>query len=229
MQNNDKLKNYNDELRIMKFKLVIFDMDGTLLNGRTIYEFAEKIGFKNELNYLINSDKKFYEITIEIAKLLKGIEKITLLEIFRKIPLQNNVEKVIKILKEKNIKTAIVTDSYQFVANDLRNKLGIDYVYANKLILKNGLFTGEIILHNNKLIRDCILDDIYSICKSCVLKELCKTLNISNNEVLAIGDGIVDISMLNKAGLGIAYKASGKVKKYADIASNDLISILDYI
>ena len=213
----------------MKVKLVLFDMDGTLLKGRTIFEFAEKIGFKYELFEIINSNKKFYEITIEIAKLLRGIKEITLLEIFREIPLQKNVEKVIKILKEKNIKTAIVTDSYQFVADDLRKKLGIDYAYANKLILKNGIFTGEIILHNNKLMRDCISDSIYSICKSCVLKKLCKKLNISNNETLAIGDGIVDISMIRKAGLGIAYKASEKVQKYADISSNDLITILNYI
>ena len=213
----------------MAYKLVLFDMDGTLLNGRTIYQFAEKIGFQNELNNLINSKKKFYEITIEIAKLLRGIKKLTLLEIFRKIPLQNNVKKVIKILNEKNIKTAIVTDSYQFVADDLKKKLGMDYAYANKLILKNGIFTGEINLHNNKLKKDNISNEIYSICKSSVLEELCDELKISKNEVIAIGDGIVDISMINEAGLGIAFKAPEKVQKYADIKTNDLITILSYI
>lgn len=213
----------------MIYKLILFDMDGTLLDGRTIYKFAEEKNFKNELNNIIKSNKKFYEITIEIAKFLRGIKKTELLEIFRKIPLQNNVEKVIKTLKKRNIKTAVVTDSYQFVAEDLRKRLGMDYVYANKLILKNGIFNGEIILHNSKLIKDNIVNEIYSICKSYVLEELCKKLNISENEVLAIGDGIVDISMLDKAGLGIAYKASEKVQKHADITSNDLISILDYI
>ncbi len=105
----------------------------------------------------------------------------------------------------------------------------MDYAYANKLILKNGIFTGEINLHNNKLKGDTISNEIYSICKSCVLEELCNRLKISKNEVIAIGDGIVDISMINEAGLGIAFKAPEKVQKYADIKTNDLITILSYI
>jgi len=121
----------------MKYKLVLFDMDGTLLDGRTINIFAEKKGFQNELINVFKSDKKFYEKTIEIAKLLKGFKKTELIKIFREIPLQKDVEKVIIELKKRKIKTAIITDSYQFVADDLRKRLGIDYIYANNLISKN--------------------------------------------------------------------------------------------
>lgn len=86
----------------MKYKLVLFDMDGTLLDGRTIYTLAEKKGFKNELSSILKSGKKFYEITIEIAKLLKGYKKTELIKIIREIPLQKDVEKLIKELKKKN-------------------------------------------------------------------------------------------------------------------------------
>jgi len=213
----------------MKFKLVLFDMDGTLLNGRTIYMFAEKKGFQNELKNILKSDKKFYEITIEIAKLLKGFKKRELLKIFRKIPLQKDVEIVIKELKKRKIKTSIVTDSYQFVADDLRKRLEIDYAYANKLISVNGRFTGNIILHNHELIKDYLNDEIYSICKRCVLENLSNKLSISEKEIIAIGDGIVDISMLDKAGIGIAYNASEKVQKHANVTSNNIISILNYL
>lgn len=214
----------------MTIKLVLFDMDGTLLNGRTIQKFAEKKGFKKELYELINNKKKsFYEITIEIAKLLKGMEKEELLNIFREIPLQKNTKKVIQSLKKSNIKTAIVTDSYYFVANDLRKKLSIDYVFANKLLSKNGVFTGEISIHNNKKIKDPINNEIYSICKSCVLDKLCEKLNISEKEVIAIGDGIVDISMIHKSGIGIAFNASDNVNKHANVTTNNLLSILEII
>lgn len=213
----------------MKIKLVMFDMDGTLLDGRTIQKFADTIGFKNELSLLLKSNKKFYEITIEIAKLLKNLEKTELLKIFRKIPIQKNAEKVIKKLKKMNIRTAIITDSYQFVADDLKKRLDIDYAYANDLISKNGRFTGEIVLNNKNLIRDKITDEIYSICKRCILEELCSKLKISEKEVIAIGDGIVDIGMIEKSGVGIAFKAPKRVQKYANVTTNNLIDILIYI
>ena len=213
----------------MKYKLVLFDMDGTLLDGRTIYTLAEKKEFKNELTSILKSGKKFYEITIEIAKLLKGYKKTELIKIIREIPLQKDLEKLIKELKKRKIKTAIVTDSYQFVADDLRKRLDLDYAYANNLISLNGRFTGEKVIHNTELIKDYINNEIYSICKSCVLDELCDKLGISEKEVIAIGDGIVDISMLDKAGLGIAFKASEKVQKHADVTSSDIINLLNYL
>jgi len=201
----------------------------SILDGRTIYTLAEKKEFKNELTSILKSGKKFYEITIEIAKLLKGYKKSELIKIIREIPLQKDVEKLIKELKKRKIKTAIVTDSYQFVADDLRKRLDLDYAYANNLISLNGRFTGQIVIHNNELITDYINNEIYSICKSCVLDELCDKLGISEKEVIAIGDGIVDISMLDKAGLGIAFKASEKVQKHADVTSSDIINLLNYL
>ena len=121
------------------FKLVIFDMDGTLLTERTIFVYAEKKELKEELLKLINSDMRSYEKTLEIAKFLKGMNSKELLEIFRKIPLQEHVEAVINEIKRKGIKTAIITNSYRFVAEDLGKRLGIDYVFANDLIINNGI------------------------------------------------------------------------------------------
>ena len=134
-----------------RFKLVIFDMDGTLLNGRTIFTFAEKKGFKNDLLKIINSDMISYKKTLKIAKFLKGINSSELLEIFREIPLQDHIKTVIKELKKKGIKTAIITNSYQFVADDLKERLDIDYAFANNLIIKNGIVTGKIMLNNTGL------------------------------------------------------------------------------
>ena len=213
----------------MTIKLVLFDMDGTLLEGRTIQKFAEEKNFKKELNQLLKSKKKFYEITIEIAKLLKDMQKEDLLKIFREIPIQRDTEFVIQELKKLNIKTAIITDSYKFLAEDLKKRLDIDYTFANNLISKNGVFTGEVFIHNKKYQKDPINSEIYSICKSCILDILCKKFKIKKKEVIAIGDGIVDIGMLNQAGVGIAFKAPEIVKKYANVRTNKLIDILKYI
>jgi len=211
-----------------KFKLVMFDMDGTLLNGRSIFCFAEKIGFKNKLISTLNSSKEPYQKSIEIARFLKGIDSRELLDIFRKIPLQENVQKIAKRLKEKNIKTAIVTDSYQFIVDDLKERLNFDYAFANNLKTEQNIVTGEIIPHNNTIER-CNNGKIYSICKGVILDRLCYTLDIKPGEVIAVGDGMVDIGMIKKAGLGIGYKAPEEVQKCVDIVTNDLSIILNYI
>ena len=216
------------DIKSQKYKLVMFDMDGTLIDGRSIFVFSEKKGFKDKLLRSLQSDKEPYEKTIEIAQFLHGTSSIELLEIFRKIPLHNNVEKVAQKLREKNVKTAVVTDSYQFIADDLKKRLHFDYAFANNLIIEQGIITGKININNSNLKR-CETGVIYSICKGLVLDQLYTMLNITPAEVIAVGDGVVDIGMIKKAGLGIAYNASEQVQKNADIITNDLAVVLDYI
>ncbi len=213
-----------------KFKLVMFDMDGTLIQGRGIFIIAEKKGFKDELIKKIKDDSiDFYRRSIDIAKLSKGFNKKELLEIFRTIKLQENVEEVITELKKHGIKTAIATDSYKFLADDLKVRLGIDYVFANNLIINGDIITGELKIHNNDLTEDFFSGKIYSICKSCALEQLCKELGITLGEAIAVGDGKVDICMIKEAGLGIAFNAPDEVQRHADVITKDLRVILEYI
>jgi phosphoserine phosphatase len=208
----------------------MFDMDGTLIQERGIFVIAERMGFKDELIKKIRDNSiDFYERSIDIAKLSKGYKKEELLEIFRKIKLSENVVTVLNELKKQNIKTAIATDSYKFLADDLKTRLKIDYTFANDLVINDGIITGELKIHNKELTQDFFSGKIYSICKSCALENICKELDLSIDETIAVGDGKVDIGMIKKAGLGIAYNAPEEVQKNADIITNDLRVILDYI
>lgn len=211
-----------------EFKLVIFDMDGTLLDGRSIFIISEKMGFKNKLIKVLQSKIEAYKKSIEIAKFLEGYDSRDLLNIIREIPLQKKVKKIAKQLEEKSAKTAIATDSYQFIANDLMQRLRFNYAFANNLVIIQNIITGKLII-NNTTKKMCNSGKIYSICKSQILDQLCNRLNIKNEEVIAVGDGIVDIGMIKKSGLGIAYKAPKQVQNYADISTDDLSVILEYI
>jgi len=203
-------------------------MDGTIIKDRTIFVIAEKKGFKDKLWDIWNANIKPYQKSIEIAKLLSGFDSRDFLKIFREISLQEKAQEVIKKLKEHGVKTAIITDSYQLFANDLKKRLKIDYAFANQLIMNNYIITGELILNNSSKV-PCENGIIYSICKGFILDQLCERLNIKNMETIAVGDGIVDIGMIKKAGVGIAFKSSEKVQKHADVITDDLGVVLDYI
>jgi len=204
-------------------------MDGTLLQGRSIFVFAENKGFTQEVKRLISGSFPFYQRSIEISKALKGMNGQDLLQIFRNIPLQKYVLEVINELKKQGIVTGIVTDSYQFIAEDLQKRLGMDYAFANNLIMDEGVVTGELIIQNAQLVPDVITGGIYSICKGCVLDHLCAQLGISLGEAIAVGDGKVDASMLQKAGLGIAFNAPSEVQQCADISITDMRMILQLL
>jgi len=213
-----------------EFKLVVFDMDGTLLNGRGIFVIAEKYGFVDELWHLIKDDSlPFYKRSIEIAKLSKGNKIDEYLNIFRGVSLQANVTEVADYLKKKDIICAIATDSYNVLADDLKKRLGFDYAFANNLILDEGIITGELEIHNKSLTPDFVSGNVYSICKSQVLEDLCKKHDFSVDEAIAVGDGRVDASMIKKAGLGIAFNAPDDVNDCADIMTDDLTKLLEYV
>jgi len=210
-----------------EYKLAIFDMDGTILNGRGIFTIAEKFGFDKKLKeYFKRKDIEYYKKSIEIAKLCKGYKKTDFLDVFRTIEYNEYLEKIIDEIKKRGMKTAIATDSYQFLADDIKKRLDFDYAFANDLITNSNYITGELVIHNKNLIPDYISGNIYSICKSDVLEKLCNKIGISEKESIAIGDGIVDSGMIKKAGLGVAYNAPDYVNKHADICINDYHDLL---
>ena len=213
----------------MKYKLAIFDMDDTLLAGRTIYVIADRKGFREKLDRIINQKIPGYKKTIQIAELLKGMSLKEFMNMFRSIPLNPNVKETITVLKEKGLKTAIVTNSYDIAAEDLKNRLNMDFAIGNHLIIRDGIITGEIEMHNKNPVDDITDCLSRSVCKRDVLYELCNRLGISAQQTIAVGDGGVDIPMIEAAGLGVAYNAPPPVQSVADISIKDMKELLNYL
>jgi phosphoserine phosphatase len=190
--------------------VVIIDMDGTLLTKRSIDVLFNKFNLLNELKKIneLSLTIPAYKITEKIVKLLAGKSKKELKDIFSLIPLEPDAEQFISYLKKRNFMTAIVTDSFQFLGENLAKRLGADIVYGNILEFKNGLITGRVLTKRRCMkIQGC---REFAVCKLWFLNKL---KQLFNGVSICIGDSDSDLCGFTGADIAIAYKPKSDALK----------------
>lgn len=196
-------------------RLIIFDMDSTLIQIEVIDELAKAAGVGKEVAAITESAMKgeidFKQSFTKRLSLLKGLEESKVKRIGQSLPLTDGAERLIMTLKKLGYKTAIVSGGFTYFGEILKQKLGIDYVFANTLEIKNDVVTGNV--------SGEIVDGKR---KAELLKKLAKEEHISLEQVVAVGDGANDLPMLNAAGLGIAFNAKPLVRQTAKQAISSL-------
>lgn len=189
-------------------RLVCFDMDSTLIQAEVIDELARKAGVYDEVSAITESAMRgeidFDESFRKRVALLKGLDESVMKEVAESLPLTEGVERLFQVLKKYGYRTAILSGGFTYFGNFLKNKLNIDYVFANDLEIKNGKLTGR---H--------LGDIINGQKKAELLKLIAFKEDIHMAQVIAVGDGSNDLPMLREAGLGIAFHAKPKVKASA--------------
>ncbi len=196
-------------------RLVCFDMDSTLIQTEVIDELAERAGVGNEVKAItesaMNGEIDFKESFKRRMKLLKGLNEDVLHDIAVNLPITKGAKRLIDTLKSYGFKTAILSGGFTYFGHYLQKELGMDYVYANQLEIKDGVLTGGYLGE--------IVDGVK---KSEHLKEIAEKEGIDISQTIAVGDGANDLAMLNVAGLGIAFHAKPTVK---DNTQNSISSI----
>ena len=190
-------------------RLICFDMDSTLIQTECIDELAIRAGVGDKVKAITASAMRgeidFKESFTQRVALLKGLDVSVMKEIADHLPITEGVDRLMRVLKRTGYKIAILSGGFTYFGNVLKNKYGIDYVYANELeIDDNGKLTGRYLGE--------IVDGRR---KAELLSLLAQVENVNIAQTIAVGDGANDLPMLKTAGLGIAFRAKPKVKETA--------------
>ncbi len=201
-------------------RLIIFDMDSTIVDAEIIDEIAKVAGVQDEVKKLTEKAMEgkinFRDALVERVKLLKGLPVEVLEKIYSEIKLTEGAKELIKSLKESGYIVAVVSGGFSYFTDRLKEELDLDYAFGNELEIENGVLTGRL--------KGRIIDAVE---KARIIEEIARKEGINKEDIVAVGDGANDKIMVENAGLGIAFNAKKALKEVADgsISKENLIGI----
>lgn len=190
-------------------KLIVFDMDSTLIQCEVVDELARKNNCYETVAAITESAMKgeidFEESLRRRVSLLKGLSLAAIEELAENLPYTKSVAELFDYLNKKNYKTAILSGGFSHFAKVIQTRFSIDYIFSNELEMDTDQLTGRL--------RGELID---AEKKAFYLQKIADEERIPMSRSVAVGDGSNDILMLKKAAVGIAFCGKEKVRKASD-------------
>ncbi|WP_344004345.1 phosphoserine phosphatase SerB [Nocardioides lentus] len=194
-------------------RLIVMDVDSTLVQGEVIEMLARRAGCEDEVREVteaaMRGELDFAESLHARVERLAGVPESALDEVYDELRLARGARTMVRTLRRLGYRFAIVSGGFSQVTDRLAADLGIDYARANTLEVVDGRLTGRI-----------LGEVVDRPGKARALREFARAAGIDVSATIAVGDGANDLDMLAAAGLGIAYNAKPAVREAADTSVN---------
>lgn len=203
-----------EDRRLADFKLLVMDMDSTLITIETIDELADLVGLKPQVAAIteqaMRGEIEYNESLQRRVALLKGLDESALRRVYdERLKLSPGAQTLLAAAKKHGIKTLLVSGGFTHVTELLKPRLGLDYTYSNRLGVANGKLTGEVIgrIVNADAKRDELL-------------RVREVLRVTREQIIGMGDGANDLKFMAECGVSVAYHAKPIVRGQTTHALN---------
>lgn len=203
-------------------RLIMFDVDSTLIQGEIIEMLAAKAGTETHVRNIteaaMRGELDFAQALHARVATLAGLDADVLADVAANLTLTPGADTTIRTLRRRGYRCGVATGGFAQVIDGLAAHLGLDYAKANHLEVVDGKLTGRTI--------GPIVD---RAAKAAALREFADQTDVPIARTVAVGDGANDIDMLTTAGLGVAFNAKPALQAVADIVvtAPNLDAVLD--
>ena len=204
-------------------KLVVFDLDDVIIDGEAIDEIGKLVNLEEEISAItaraMNGEIDYSTSLRERVELLKGTSVEDIQKLATEIGFKKGAVETVKAIKDRGIDVIAISGCFDLISDEIKDELGIENIFVNEFGVEDGKLTGE------------VFGPIVDNTKINVLNDYIADKDITLEEVVAVGDGANDISMLEAVGCGVGFNSKEVILDIADVIIEeiDLTKVLDVL
>ncbi len=200
--------------KLTDFRLLVMDMDSTLITMETIDELADMVNIKAEVAAIteraMRGEIEYDQSLRERLALLKGLDESALQQVYdERLKFSPGAERMLEKARAAGIKTLLVSGGFTYMTDRLKSRVKLDYTHSNVLEIINGKLTGKV-----------IGEIVNADAKLAAMRKVAAEIGASKEQIAGVGDGANDLKFMAECGVSFAYRAKPVVREKTTYAIN---------